>query len=80
MVELDFYFGVVCRSEWEHFSSHYGDACKQKESDESKFESPFQKISSVWKIDAYDFLMRLSFFLSRVTIFKSERETKIISP
>jgi hypothetical protein len=30
-----------------NFHLHDGDGCKQKESDESKFESPFQKISSV---------------------------------
>jgi hypothetical protein len=47
--------------------------------DDKKFDCLFHETSSVWKIVAYAFLMRLSFLLSRVTIFKSERETKIIT-
>jgi hypothetical protein len=67
---------------WDSESAHYllhCDARKQKKSDEQKFESSYQKISSIWKIFAYAFSVWLSFFLSRVTIFKFEHETKIIT-
>jgi hypothetical protein len=72
-------FGVMREvRQWERYLLHC-DARKQKKSDEWKFESSYQKISSIWKIFAYDFSVWLSFFLSRVTIFKFERETKIIT-
>jgi hypothetical protein len=45
--------------------------CKQKENNDTKADRLFHENSGVWNIFIYAFSLWLSFFLNRVTIFKS---------
>jgi hypothetical protein len=59
--------------------STHGDLCKQKESHDKKIWSPFWGNFLCLKNICYAFFLCLSFLLIRVTIFKSKRETKILT-